>query len=367
MSTRRTLGMALGLLALVSAAVFGYRSVDSVAGSQGWNDFVESGYPLSVLFGILALVVGPVVLAEHRRSRLYRAAASGDVTRLRRLVRHWAYLDGRYRGATILSHAAAGGHLPCVELLLEAGALPDATGARGWTPLMSAALNGREAVTARLLRAGADPNRQNQPEPGAPEGSTEFEPSAPGDPGGWTPLLLACWSGDGFSTFRLLAAGAEPNHRSGHGYTALGLAAERRHFHLVRYLLEFGADPHLPSRGQSPFEALLGAGPPILALYLLTATRTPASTALPIAVRCGRPELVEELLRRGADPNAEGGSALVEAVYRGDAGLVRLLLERGADPSVTNHRGEPLLQIARRRSYSEVAALLESAGSTGAS
>ena len=64
------------------------------------------------------------------------------------------------------------------------------------------------------------------------------------------------------------------------------------------------------------------------------------------------PEMIELLIRRGADVNIEnhfGDSPLLQAVYRGDHGLVELLIERGANIDHKNRFGDtPLREAARR-------------------
>jgi ankyrin repeat protein len=60
-----------------------------------------------------------------------------------------------------LHYAADRRHPLLVQLLLDAGARPDAETSEGTTPLMLAVRRGDEDVVRLLLRAGADPLRQN--------------------------------------------------------------------------------------------------------------------------------------------------------------------------------------------------------------
>ena len=62
-----------------------------------------------------------------------------------------------------------------------------------------------------------------------------------------------------------------------------------------------------------------------------------AGTPLQAAASLGRPDIVELLLRSGADPNA--GSPLLIAVERGSLDCVRLLVDAGADPAARTEVG----------------------------
>jgi ankyrin repeat protein len=59
-----------------------------------------------------------------------------------------------------LNSAVAGGHRDVAQLLLDAGADPNAPQQKGWTPLMSAAANGDAETAELLLERGADPNAE---------------------------------------------------------------------------------------------------------------------------------------------------------------------------------------------------------------
>ena len=63
-----------------------------------------------------------------------------------------------FLGDTPLHLMATEGKLNAVELLLEAGADPDARGDLDFTPLHCAAISGHTHVVAALLAAGASPH-----------------------------------------------------------------------------------------------------------------------------------------------------------------------------------------------------------------
>lgn len=119
-----------------------------------------------------------------------------------------------------LERAAAGGHAACVERLLRAGALPDAS-PTGWTPLIRAVSEGHEACARLLLEGGADPKG-----PGPLGIGTGREAASKGF-SGCLRLLLAAGSGVDF--------GATD------GQSILGWAASGGHGECVKLLLEAGA------------------------------------------------------------------------------------------------------------------------------
>lgn len=63
---------------------------------------------------------------------------------------------------TPLHHAAYGGHVEIIELLLKAGAAVDAAALNGGTPLMRAIQSSRPSCVDVLLQAGADVTAVNK-------------------------------------------------------------------------------------------------------------------------------------------------------------------------------------------------------------
>jgi ankyrin repeat protein len=177
-----------------------------------------------------------------------------------------------------------------VEVLLAAGADPNAAGPYGATPLYSAAKatwfpeDRCELVVERLLRAGADPNLA--------------------DDSGCIPLLGCAREGSaGLVTAALLAAGADPNVMDADRETPLTLALAAKDFRSADLLIEAGADVNarLP-RGYRPLH-LAVFGPVKTAELLLGAGADPEArdadgmTPLDYALAAGNAP-VAELLRR---------------------------------------------------------------------
>ena len=62
--------------------------------------------------------------------------------------------------------------------------------------------------------------------------------------------------------------------------------------------------------------------------------------------------------------NTVGWTALIEAIILNDGGekmqrIIRMLLEHGADPRMTDEWGVPPVELARRKGYMEIVAIIE--------
>ena len=116
-----------------------------------------------------------------------------------------------------------------VDVLLAAGADPDAQGRHGATALHVAAYGGNAHAVAALLDGGADPHA--------------------GDSDRDTPLHWAVGkAGNARVIAALLGAGAQVSARNDSGNTALHLAAWHGHVDAIVALLEAGADPRAKNR-----------------------------------------------------------------------------------------------------------------------
>ena len=144
---------------------------------------------------------------------------------------------------------------------------------------------------------------------------------------------------------RCLDEGAHADHEPEHGYTPLIMAAERdikchnkdgEIVQAVCVLLD-----------REERQAQVGRE-----------SRKLGYTALTRAAHKGKTSAMEQLLRRGANPNyvtrfgrTRGTTALIVAARNGKADAVRLLLEWGADPRATDADGVVAISAARDKNF----------------
>jgi ankyrin repeat protein len=114
----------------------------------------------------------------------------------------WVYVR-----QTPLMHAAAGGHLDTMKLLIDRGADVNAINDNGWTPLSVVARWGTAEAAKLLIESGADVN-----------------PSLNGVK--WSPLMEAAWSQQVDTVKVLIAGGADVNAKDWQGKTVLIHAEE---------------------------------------------------------------------------------------------------------------------------------------------
>ena len=261
----------------------------------------------AALLGLL-LEAGADVNATNQAgaTALMRAATFEDKTRL--LVMGGADVKARSRigNTAILLAARKPGNSRTVTFLLDRGADPNTTNFFSATALMAAAAAGDLDTVRLLLDRGANVN--GRPNPGA---ENFFW-------GGFrTPLTWAAFLGDEAMCKLLLERGAKVNDFVETG-SALVQAAWGGHAGIARLLLDAGAG--VDQRD-------------------LVANYTPLHWAA--SSERSSPAVVELLLARGGDPNAEGAQSvdnflgvvqtpLMLARRRGDTPIVRALLKAGA-------------------------------------
>jgi ankyrin repeat protein len=223
--------------------------------------------------------------------------------------------------------AARTGSPDVLELLLAAGADPNARGTRGQTALMWAASQRHSEAVAVLLAHGADVHARSDAWSQVMAVPPHADPANQQDVphGANTALLFAARVGDVASARLLLQAGSDVNAADAWGVTPLVLAAHSGFGEMVTVLLEAGADPD-------------AAGAGFAALHLAILRRDEA--------------VARTLLAHGADPNVRlsnwtptrrasadwsihpalvGASPLWLAARLVQPSVMRLLAEHGAD------------------------------------
>ncbi|MFH1117942.1 MAG: ankyrin repeat domain-containing protein, partial [Pseudomonadota bacterium] len=170
--------------------------------------------------------------------------------------------------------------------------------------LLEAAERGRVELTKSLLTRGADANVRGKI--------------------GLTPLMLAAWGGHARVVELHLRRGAHLQ-ASADGRTALHLAAERGLSHVVRLLLDKGADVHWQTH--SGRTALIEAAERGHLKIVTLLEEHGANYTLGAAARVGDLSRVQLLLREGADLDAlhSGLTPLMHACLGGRGKVVRLL------------------------------------------
>jgi ankyrin repeat protein len=236
------------------------------------------------------------------------------------------------------------------------GAAPAPTPGRGGAGAAQP-MGGRGGVNAVETRPAAAPDttglrpRSSLPPDTAGGGRGDRGPSYAdliGNKGGLSALLFAVRQGNIEAVSALLKAGADVNQVSTGDHTSpLLMATINGHFDLAKVLLERGANAKLASdAGTTPLYATINVQWAAKSLYPQpTAQLRQQTTYL---------ELMEALLKAGADPNARltkhlwymsynfdllgvnttGATPFWRAAYGTDVAAMKLLLAHGADPKI---------------------------------
>eukprot|EP00418_Pyrodinium_bahamense_P076527 CAMPEP_0179055202 /NCGR_PEP_ID=MMETSP0796-20121207/23179_1 /TAXON_ID=73915 /ORGANISM="Pyrodinium bahamense, Strain pbaha01" /LENGTH=412 /DNA_ID=CAMNT_0020751847 /DNA_START=1 /DNA_END=1237 /DNA_ORIENTATION=- len=188
----------------------------------------------------------------------------------------------------------------------------------------------------------------------------------------------------------LLALRADPNCKNDSQQSPLHLAVFGigRELTVIGMLLQARADPSLqgssperrvesdglpPPACQTPLHCSAGAGLLGISAALIEGRAdidvrdAQSHTPLRLCIREGHEELVELLLRAGADVNVgsepgSGTTPLMDAVYRDELGLARRLIEARADVNRAGRQGLAALHLAARSGRIEMAQLLLESG-----
>jgi len=263
-----------------------------------------------------------VVNLEQLRKQakeLVRAARAGDEAVLARLGGQRLILAS---AQLALAREQGYASWPALVHALEAGA----------ENFVRAATDGRRSRAEAML--AARPELERDPWARLVLGrGWDGDPSTPGGPRGWAPLLYVCHSCfAGVELARvLLERGADPNacfvNEYGKMSALYGAAGIVHDPDLTRLLLEAGARP---DDGESLYHATEAESADCLQILLEYGAEPRGTNALAHALDEDRLEHVRVLLEAGANPNE--GALLAHAVRRGrGAAFLRLLADRGAE------------------------------------
>lgn len=346
----------------------------------------------------------PAVSAANGTTALHAAAARGHAIACSALLSAGANVDGRNdNGRTALHYAAETGNMVTLKSLLAAGADPVAVDNAGNTALLRALASGHAdhatlleeagakigddehimfvaaAEAARLgaaesvafiLRHGFDPNRKDgtgRPwivstiigkDPECLSAAIEYGADATvADNRGFTPLHWAVREGFAAAIAILLEAGADVNataecNPQGRGMAPIHLAVN--HPHIVRLLIEGGADIDLPDAdGQTPLLRALTTESLESARVLLDAGADAnlgdTNRVYPIFAALKFPALLERILESGVGVNVvsgQGFTPLFYAITIENPHVVECLLQAGADITAPGLEGASLIEHA---------------------
>ncbi len=313
---------------------------------------------------------------------LHFAAAEGNVESINALLDKGAQVDARDTAfsRTPLMWAASAGRVAAVELLVKRGASVSAMSKVENVPLLDSldrmALQARTRRIAAIKAAEAPPAaaKPAAPKPAAAKPDSATAPKKDsaaarpagdsaqnriinrgpsfsdliGNKGGLTPLLFALRDGNRDVVVSLLKAGADVNQVSGGDHTSpLLMATINGEFDLAMMLLDKGANPKLASdAGTTPLYATINMQWAPKATYPQPIAHVKQATT--------HLELMEALLKKGADPNAKlnrhlwfmmynfdvlgvnttGATPFWRAAYGLDVPAMKLLVKYGADVTI---------------------------------
>ncbi len=338
------------------------------------------------------------------------APAAADTTPPALTPKSYEDLVGKQGGLTALHYAARDGRIEVAKQLLDAGAdVNQVTGGDQTSPLVMAIINGNYDLAMMFLDRGAAVDLLTEDGVG---------PAFAILNGRWAlrtwypqPTQWRQQDTDYLDILRaVLEAGADPNVRvNSHvwytaynagrmgvdftGATPFWRAAYSLDVPAMKLLVEYGADPNVPSMkpaqrrfpgftrpdddeeeedpsGLPPVEV---GGPAVHPLHAATGVGYGTSRVgqqhvhAPDAWLPAAKYLIEEL---GVDVNVrdhDGYAALHNAAARGDNLVVQYLLDQGADPMVVSRRGQTTVDMAngpqqRVQPFPETIALLEGYG-----
>ncbi|KAM9853192.1 ankyrin repeat and protein kinase domain-containing protein 1 [Aulostomus maculatus] len=256
---------------------------------------------------------------------------------------------------SLLHYTVASGDAESVRQVLSLGAEVNCTTARGYTPLIIAALHRFHDIISLLLEHGAIADQ--------------------GDEDHWTALHFASQDGDDRTVRILLDNGAVLDAREKSGWMPLHLACQNGHEGVVRLLLTRVTDKAVgekeETQGRTPLHLASGYGHLNIAKLLLTKGADPnttdksLSTALHLSTEAGHNRIVRHLVKSGASVDSaesRGYTPLHLAALKGHTGICRQLLSIGASPDSTTNQGWTPMHLAALKGHDAIMVQLVNQG-----
>ena len=203
-------------------------------------------------------------------------------------------------------------------------------------------------------------------------------PPPPAEAARYTGLHAAAWQGDAARIAQLLAQGADPNSRDGHGRTPLHVATFAKRREALRALAKGGADLGALENDRYDAVTIAAVADDEATLRLLLELGASAKlitsrydgTALIAAAHLGHDGVVRMLIAAGAPldhVNNLHWTALIESIVLGQGGprhvaTLKALVDAGANTQLTDREGRTPLVLARARVYEPMLRILLQAG-----
>jgi ankyrin repeat protein len=211
-----------------------------------------------------------------------------------------------------------------------------------------------------------------------PAAATAQTPPSADQRAAYAGLFAAAARGDAAEIARLVSAGADVASRDANARTPLHVAAFASHRAAMRALVQAGADPNALDGDRYDIVTIAAVADDLstlaMSLELGCSAKNVTSrydgTALIASAHLGHVEVVRALIRAGAPldhVNNLGWTALIESIVLGDGGArhtatLKALVDAGANVNLPDGRGTTPRQLALRRNYLDMAAILEKAG-----
>lgn len=250
-------------------------------------------------------------------------------------------------GITPMGAASALGIVDNVKFLFEKGASVE--GKEESHPLYVACHYGHIGVVRFLVEKGADIDRVAKKDGNSPIGQAALKghklivsylikkgASLAPSPSGLSPLILAAEGGHLEIVEMIVKNNVDINYQGKDGVTALFLAVRSNKRDIVRLLLSSGANPNL-------------------------AIEAKQTTPLHFASQKGYTDIVNMLLEYRAEPDVElegGQTPLYLATNKGNFNIVKLLLNAGADPHFSCGGTSPI-ELAMRKKKENIYDLMK--------